>query len=140
MISFEKFCVNGYDYTTTKFTGRKVLGINNRVTAVMSRIISTKVSSTNKIVIGLDALANSFGTMDEEAFNSLVSDTLCETVYDGKENEPAVKLVGDAVGNHFSGHPMDLYEVVFNVWRINSFGPFTMGAGGSIQQTPSQTK
>jgi hypothetical protein len=139
-MKFEKFTVGGNEYQTTLFTGRKVLGLNNRVMAVLSRIISTKVSSSNKLVIGLDALANSFGTMDEEAFNSLVSDTLCETVYLGKENEAPLKLVGDAVGNHFAGHPMDLYEVVFNVWRINSFGPFTMGAGGSIQQTPSQTK
>ena len=139
-MKFENFTAGGNEYQTTLFTGRKVLSLNNRVTSVMSRIVSTKVSSTNKVVVGLDALSNAFGTMDESDFDKLIADTLCETVNLGKENEAPLKLVGDAVGDHFAGHPMDLYEVVFNVWRIHSFGPFTMGAGNSIQQTPSQTK
>ena len=139
-MKFENFTAGGNEYQTTLFTGRKVLSLNNRVTSVMSRIVSTKVSSKNKVVVGLDALSNAFGTMDESDFDKLIADTLCETVYLGKENEAPLKLVGDAVGDHFAGHPMDLYEVVFNVWRINSFGPITMGAGNSIQQTPSQTK
>ena len=139
-MKFEKFTSGGNEYQTTLFTGRKVLGINNRVTSVMSRIVSSKVTGTNKIAVGLEALSNAFGTMSEEDFNNLVSDSLCETVYLGKENEAPVKLVGDAIGNHFAGHPMDLYDVLFNVWRINSFGPFTMGAGVSTPQTPSQTK
>lgn len=140
-INFE---INGMKFQTIPLTGRNVLILNQKVLNVVSSFLisASDKKLKSKIAIGLDALTSALGSLSEEEYSELIEKTLCTTVAIGKEKKDIdVRLSDlDVIGNVFSEHPMDIYQVLFKIWELNKLGPFDNGAIGASTQKTEQPK
>lgn len=138
MDDVKNFVCDGQDYQTILFKGREVLRLNQKVLNIMARIVASKTSGVSKVTIGLEAISQSLGSLPDDEYQSLVESSL--------KNTAAVKTVNvsfsdvDTIGNFFKGKPMSMYEVLFKVWELNSFGPFVPAVETTGSSTPQETR
>ena len=68
---------------------------------------------------------------------------LCVAMEDQPANTPDgaadQRLTAEVIDTHFQGRMLDLYQVVFEVWRANNLSPFEVLAGFGEGTTETAT-
>jgi hypothetical protein len=126
----------GRKYQVYPFSGRASVNLDRKVTDLLFSLSGKKM---NKDQLFFE-FTNVFSRMSDDEFNSFVSDTLANTVFVGSDTEASGKLVGDFIWDHFKCRLDSMYDLMYHIWEVNEFTPFSRMATGKETKKTSSSK
>lgn len=123
------FEIEGRKYQALPLRGFDVLELDRIVSGLTLRSIGVATlanfgAAKDRMVL-VAGFARGIAEMPVDHYRRLVDLTFqgCVAVGAGPKGAD-MALAGDAIGDHFAGHLIDMYQAMYNIWEGNKLSPF----------------
>lgn len=140
MLQPEQKTIDGMAFQFIPMAVLKASRLDKRVLALLAPVVGSLSGLDLDSEVDADRLArgvaSALQSMDDQAFTSLLRDTLDTVVYLPEGMAPLNLGNENAINQAFTGRLDTLYKVVVEVMRYNRFTPFALlGTFGNLAQT-----